>query len=114
MLPTLARPWAIVAALTVTAGAVQAETVTPIGALQPGTVVTVQGTVERVTDEDEFRLADDSGRIEVYVGPNIVPARAGDRVTVRGIVDDDGPPEIYAREMVLPDGSVVRFPRSDE
>ncbi len=91
-----------------------AETITPIDAVQRGTAVTVQGTVDRILDEDEFRLSDASGRIDVYIGPNLVPANPGDQVTVRGIVDDDFPIEIYAREMVLPDGSTVTFDRRYE
>ena len=88
-----------------------AESITPIGDVQRGTSVTVQGAVERLLDEDEFRLTDASGSIDVYVGPNIVPANVGETVTVRGFVDDDLVLEVYAREMVLGDGSVVRFDR---
>ena len=91
-----------------------AETITPIGEVQRGTSVTVQGAVERLLDEDEFRLTDASGSIRVYVGPNIVPAQVGETVTVRGFVDDDFVREIYAREMVRADGSVVRFDRNYE
>ena len=91
-----------------------AETITPIGEVQRGSSVTVQGAVERLLDEDEFRLTDASGSIPVYVGPNIVPAQVGEEVTVRGFVDDDFVLEIYAREMVLADGSVVRFDRGYE
>ncbi len=88
-----------------------AESVTPIGEVQRGSSVTVQGAVERLLDEDEFRLTDATGSIVVYVGPNIVPAQVGETVTVRGFVDDDFVLEIYAREMVLADGSLVRFDR---
>ncbi len=88
-----------------------AETLTPIGEVQRGSNVTVKGAVERLLDEDEFRLTDASGSIVVYVGPNTVPASVGDEVTVRGFVDDDLALEIYAREMVLADGSRVRFDR---
>ncbi len=91
-----------------------AETITPIAEVQRGTSVTVSGTVDRILDEDEFRLSDDSGRIDVYIGPSIVPADVGDRVTLRGIVDDGLSREIYAREMVLPDGSTVTFDRRYE
>lgn len=93
-----------------------AERITRIGELQRGTMVTVKGTVEKMTDKDEFRLTDDSGNVRIYVGPNWVPADVGEAVTVRGFVDDDiGPLEIYARSLTRADGSVVTFdPRYDE
>ena len=88
------------------------ERITPIADAQRGSMVTVQGTVERITDEDEFRLADASGSIRVYVGPNWVPASVGENVTVHGFVDDDlGPRELYARTLTRADGSVVTFER---
>lgn len=92
-----------------------ADQVTPIGDVQRGTMVTVQGTVERITDEDEFRLADASGSIRIYVGPNWVPADVGEVVTVNGFVDNDlGPREIYARSLTHADGTVVTFDRRYE
>ena len=88
--------------------------ITPIAEAQRGTMVTVQGTVERITDEDEFRLTDATGSILVYVGPNLVPADVDEAITVSGFVDDDlfGPKEIYARELTRADGSVVTFRNS--
>lgn len=84
--------------------------ITPIADARKGTVVTVQGTVEAITDEDEFRLADASGAIRIYVGPNWVPVDAGESVTVHGFVDDGlGPREIYARDLTRADGTVVTF-----
>jgi uncharacterized protein YdeI (BOF family) len=90
--------------------------ITPIAEAQRGTMVTVQGTVERITDEDEFRLTDATGSILVYVGPNLVPADVDEAITVSGFVDDDlfGPKEIYARELTRADGSVVTFRNSYE
>jgi uncharacterized protein YdeI (BOF family) len=86
--------------------------VTPIADVQRGTLVTVAGTVERITDEDEFRLTDASGRIRVYVGQNRVPAEVGESIMVSGFVDDDlGPREIYARELTRADGTGVVFDR---
>lgn len=83
---------------------------TPIGDLQRGTMVTVAGIVERITDEDEFRLTDATGTVRVYVGPNWVPANVGEAVTVEGFVDDDpGRIEIYAHSLTRADGSVVAF-----
>ena len=92
-------------------GTALAERVTPIADVQRGTQVTVAGTVERILDEDEFRLTDQSGSIDVYVGPNWVPADTGETVTVRGFVDDGWIREIYARELIRADGSVVQFDR---
>ena len=90
--------------------AIAAERITPIADAQRGSMVTVKGTVERITDEDEFRLADASGSIRVYVGPNWVPADEGEAVTVHGFVDL-GPRELYARSLTRADGSVVTFER---
>ncbi|SFG10727.1 OB fold (BOF) protein [Roseobacter denitrificans OCh 114] len=82
---------------------------TPIDALERGTIVTVEGTVAQITDEDEFRLQDDTGTVRVYVGRNWVPADVGDAVRIEGFVDDDlfGPMEIYARTLTHADGTVV-------
>lgn len=94
------------------APAALANTITPVADAQRGTMVTVQGTVERITDEDEFRLVDASGTIRVYVGPNWVPADVGESVIVNGFVDDDpGPREIYARSLTRADGTVITFDR---
>ena len=85
--------------------------ITPISELQRGTTITVRGEVERVTDEDEFLLKDSTGSVRVYVGPNRVPAKAGERITVSGLVDDDAskPIEIYAKTLTRAAGSIVTF-----
>ncbi|MGF1501089.1 MAG: hypothetical protein ACFBSD_04665 [Paracoccaceae bacterium] len=71
-----------------------------IGDLVPGTAVSVSGTVQRVSDDDEFLLEDATGTVEVYLEQGGVTVRAGDEVTVRGVVDDDAPLEIYAQEVL--------------
>lgn len=93
-----------------------ASQITAIADAQRGTMVTVQGVVERITDEDEFRLTDASGSIRIYVGPNWVPVEVGETVTVDGFVDDDiiGPREIYARSLTRYDGTVITFDRRYE
>lgn len=97
----------LLAALLLAAAPATASDITPINDLARNTAVTVAGTVERLTDEDEFILADATGSVRVYVGPNLVPVNPGDAVTVRGFVDDGLRLEIYAREIVRPDGSTV-------
>ncbi len=62
-----------------------------------------------MTDEDEFRLRDDSGAIGVYIGwRNAMPVTAGDAISVVGIVDAEGPGglvrEVYAHEITTADG----------
>jgi uncharacterized protein YdeI (BOF family) len=111
-----AYPQASIQAEEIAAEQPTTEAITPVGDLRRGTMVTVQGTVERILDTDEFRLTDKSGSVRVYVGPNWVPADVGEVVTVRGFVDDDiGPLELYARSLTRADGSVVNFdPRNYE
>ncbi|WP_322890101.1 MULTISPECIES: hypothetical protein [unclassified Yoonia] len=101
---------ALCAALTAPAAFASTPT-TPIADVQRGTMVTVAGTVERITDEDEFRLTDASGSIQIYVGPNWVPAEVGESVVINGFVDDDlvFPREIYARSLTRADGTVITF-----
>jgi uncharacterized protein YdeI (BOF family) len=86
---------------------------TAVQDLRRGMPTTVDGMVERITDDDEFLLADETGSILVYIGPNPMPVRAGERVRVAGAVDDDGPLELYATQVTLPDGRVVPLPNRD-
>jgi len=90
-----------------------AGNITPIADAKRGSMVTVHGTVDRITDEDEFRLADESGEIRIYVGPNWVPVNVGETVTVEGFVDDGwlSPRELYARSLTQADGNVISFDR---
>jgi uncharacterized protein YdeI (BOF family) len=81
--------------------------VTQVTDLRPSMLVTIEGVVERITDEDEFLLADATGRIPVYIGPNLMPVQVGERVQVYGQVDDDGPMELYAAQITTGDGRVV-------
>ena len=80
---------ALIAMLTaMMAGTALAGDLTPIGDLKRGTMVTIAGNAERILDTDEFRLADETGSVRVYVGPNWVPADMGESVIVAGFVDD--------------------------
>lgn len=67
--------------------------------------ITLNGTLERWLDDDEFILSDDTGSIGVYIGPHEVPATVGERLTVNGQVDDDLPLEVYADTLQRADGS---------
>jgi len=94
----------------VSVSSANAGSLTPVADLKRGSMVSVEGVVERILDEDEFRLADDTGSVRVYVGPNWVPVNAGERVRVQGFVDDGiGPREIYARMLTREDGTDVEF-----
>jgi uncharacterized protein YdeI (BOF family) len=99
-------------AVTVPGLAVASATVTAVEDLRRNSVVTVQGTVDRITDEDEFVLRDATGTVPIYIGPNLVPAPEGEAVTVTGVVDDGLRLEIYARELVRADGTRVTFSHS--
>ncbi|MFO0110286.1 MAG: NirD/YgiW/YdeI family stress tolerance protein [Alphaproteobacteria bacterium] len=89
--------------------------ITPISGLQRGVIASVRGEVVQITDDDEFLLRDATGSVRVYVGPNPVPAKVGEQVTVRGLVDDDKdePKEIYAKILTRADGSIVEFDHED-
>jgi uncharacterized protein YdeI (BOF family) len=81
-----------------------------------GDPVVLRGEVTRITDEDEFILTDESGRIRVYIGwKNDLPVKRGDQVIVEGRADDDAifgtRPEIYARVLELADGTRIQLLR---
>ncbi len=85
-----------------------------IADVRPYDTVLLRGVVERITDEDEFRLRDDSGSIGVYIGwRNAMPVAAGERISVIGIVDAKGPSglwrEVYAHEVTTADGRRVEL-----
>lgn len=85
----------------------QSGSLTAIADLQRGQTVMVQGVVQRISDEDEFILADDTGTVEVWTGNTFFTVETGEQVTVRGFVDDDLRLEIYAQEIVKGDGTTV-------
>lgn len=93
-----------------------ADDLVAIDDAERGTFVTLEGEVTDILDEDTFRLTDASGDIRVYIGPNRMPVRPGDAVTVNGFVDDDiiGPREVYADGIVMADGTAYTFDRGYE
>ncbi len=108
-------PIFLAATLTATSAFAVDGTVIPISDAKRGQSVTVAGEVSRILDEDTFRLSDASGNIRVYIGPNRLPVRTGDAVTVSGFVDNDlGPREIYADSLIDADGTEVVFDRRYE
>jgi uncharacterized protein YdeI (BOF family) len=87
-----------------------------IADVKRGEPVVLRGEVTRILDEDEFLLADDTGRIRIYIGwKNDLPVKTGDTVIVEGRADDDTifgmRPEIYARVLELADGERVTLIR---
>jgi len=80
---------------------------TSIADLQRNTRVTVQGTVDRVTDEDEFIVSDSTGAVPVWTGTTFFTVNPGETVSVTGFIDDDAPLEVYAEQITRADGSVV-------
>ena len=102
------------AALMLAAPGSLASEVTKIENLERGASVTLQGEVVRILDEDEFRLRDDTGSVQIYIGwQNRVMVDVGETVTVSGFVDNDlidvFRPEVYAREIIREDGSTVEL-----
>jgi uncharacterized protein YdeI (BOF family) len=92
----------------------QSQNISLIAEVPRGGTVTVQGQVERVMDYDEFRIADETGSIEVYVGPTRIDIAVGEALTVTGFVDSDlGPRDICASEIVKADGTVIAVPNCD-
>jgi uncharacterized protein YdeI (BOF family) len=91
-----------------------ADDITAIDRLERGMTATIKGEVTRILDEDEFRIADQTGSVRVYIGwKNRVSIPVGEAVTVRGVVDDDlvsfFRPEFYAFEIVREDGTVIKL-----
>jgi len=100
--------------LTYPVGNAMADAVTSISDLQRGMSVTIQGDVVRITDEDEFRLQDQTGSVLVYIGwQNTVGVNTGETITVEGIVDNNlvnaFRPEVYARSIIREDGTVLNL-----
>lgn len=80
----------------------------PIGKAPRGQIVTVSGKVTSITDTDAFRLKDDSGVAQVYVGPNDLPVSVGEEVVLTGAFEEGShPPEFLARAIRRADGSVI-------
>lgn len=98
---------ALFAAVSVLATSALAYELTTVDQLQPYEQAALKGTVERVTDDDTFVFRDSTGTIRVYIGPHRMPVSVGEVITVKGQLDDDLPREIYADQLVLPDGQVV-------
>jgi uncharacterized protein YdeI (BOF family) len=84
-----------------------ASDLTAIGSLVRGTFVTIAGSVERVTDEDEFILRDNTGSVKIWTGEVFFPVNQGDQVTVQGFVDEDLLLEVYAQEIITESGEVI-------
>jgi uncharacterized protein YdeI (BOF family) len=84
---------------------------TAVSSLRRGQRAVIRGEVQRVVDEDEFVLRDESGRVEVYIGPRLdMPVNEGEVVTVWGWMDDDlADRDFYARTIRRADGSTINL-----
>lgn len=96
---------------------VSQEEVRTIASLRRGEYAVIRAEVYRIPDEDEIRVRDETGRIEVYLGA-VGNARdlvtVGDIVTIVGWVDDDWfdvPRELYASRIILADGTTIELER---
>ncbi|MCR9220658.1 MAG: OB-fold nucleic acid binding domain-containing protein [Alphaproteobacteria bacterium] len=81
-----------------------------ISALERNAVVATEGVVARVNEDGGFRLRDETGEIEVRVGPDGAPVDLGERVAVSGAVSDGLIRELIAWRIERADGTVLRFP----
>jgi uncharacterized protein YdeI (BOF family) len=87
----------------------QADGLTPIGSVARNQMVTIAGTVDRITDEDEFYLRDNTGSIKVWTGNSFFTVEPGETVQVSGFVDDGLFIEVYATEIVRESGDVIQI-----
>ncbi|GGX72214.1 hypothetical protein GCM10007385_46310 [Tateyamaria omphalii] len=82
--------------------------VVPISSVQRGQTATVEGVVDRFFDSDEIRLRDESGAVRVYLGPQMIDLKSGERIRVSGILDNDLLlNEFYAREITRENGESI-------
>ena len=94
-----------------------AKDMTPIAKLERGMTTTIKGELTRILDEDEFRLADQTGSRRAYIGwKNRVLIPIGETITVHGFVDEDlmlyFRPEFYAFDIKSEDGTMVKLHQS--
>lgn len=82
--------------------------VSDIVGLVRNTRVTIEGTVTRASEEDEFIIRDSTGSVQVYTGRTFFTVNVGDVVSVSGLVDESALLEVYADEITFEDGTVVK------
>ncbi len=82
--------------------------VVPIASMQRGQTATVEGFVDKFFDSDEIRLRDESGTVRVYLGPQMIDLKSGERIRVSGVLDNDlFLNEFYAREITRENGENI-------
>ena len=84
------------------------EGISSIGGLVRNTMVTIEGTVTRASEEDEFIIRDATGSVQVYTGRTFFTVNVGDVVSVTGLVDESAQLEVYADEITFEDGTVLK------
>lgn len=105
---------AALAASEVTPEDPDATGVTSISDVTRNTMVTLSGTVQRITDEDEFILEDSTGTIPVWTGNQFFAVSEGEAIRVTGFIDDDLLIELYAQQIMRADGAVVSIGGSED
>ncbi|MFD2552023.1 hypothetical protein ACFSQP_09370 [Bizionia sediminis] len=76
--------------------------ITPITNLKNNTSAYIKGQVEKILDNDTFRIKDNSGSIAVYTGwKNTNLVTVGQQVIVKGVLDSGLFKEFYASEIKI-------------
>ena len=82
---------------------------------EAGVMTTLQGSVEQITDTNEFIMKDATGMVKVDIGDAKISLKVGDQVTVEGLVETDlQGRDMEAQSLTGPDGKVVTITHDSE
>ena len=75
---------------------------------EAGVMTSLQGSVEQITDKNEFIMKDATGMVKVDIGDAQVSLNVGDQVSVEGLVETDlQGRDMEAHSLTGPDGKLV-------